>query len=126
MNQSYTTQVEKLHNSILHSISEKFYTPLQKIFEAIRQLRTSGPIQPKECDQLLQKIEHTTRHLKLIIENLLISAELESGFVKLEKERLEVKAFVEACVNEAKPLLQDHSIIYSFSRNPLFFFLIFD
>ena len=119
LHQSYTTQVEKLHNSILSSISEEFYTPLHKIFEAIRQLRTTAPI-PKESNQLLQTIEQTTRHLKLTIENLLISAELESGFVRLEKEKLDVKAFVETCVNGAKPLLQDHSIIYSFPETPCF------
>jgi two-component system sensor histidine kinase KdpD len=120
--QNYTTQVEKLHVSLLHSISKRFYSPLNQIFTATDQIH-SMLMNHKE-QQPLQLIEQAAKKLQFMIDNLLAFAELDSGFVKFEKSSQNIREFVENCVKELSPFLEDHPLALSFSDTP--FFIQFD
>ncbi len=123
INQTYMSQVEKLHASVLRSFSHRFYTPIDQILKAKEELRSFLPENEKAASSL-KRIEKGSRHLQLMIDNFLASAELESGFIKLKKSRQEMKPFLEACVEEVKALVEAHSFILSLPSSPCF--LLFD
>lgn len=116
--QTYTTQVEKLHTSFFQSVSERFYIPLNQIFEMIEKMNRS--LIDKENRQNLGAIKQESENLRIMIDNLLSFAELESGFVKFEKKKLNIQEFVESCVKEIESFLKDHPIQISFRSPPIF------
>jgi two-component system sensor histidine kinase KdpD len=116
--QTYMAQAEKLHFSLLRSVSNRFYTPLNQIVKASQQLNLSLP--HKEHQQYLQLIEQASRNLHIMIDNLLSFAELESGFVKLEKSKQNIQDFIGSCVKKIEPLLDGHLIRLSLPETPIF------
>lgn len=122
VSQIYTSQVEKLQTSILSSISQEFYRPLNQIFEAIRELQPHCP--DLKQAPLVHDIMQASKSLKLIIDNFISMAELESGFVHFEKKRLDIKLFVEECAEDNKLFMEDHPLVISLPEHP--FFLSFD
>lgn len=122
VSQIYTNQVEKLQTSILSSVSQAFYQPLNQIFESIRELQSTVP--NARDNSLVQTITQASQNLKLIIDNFISMAELESGFVHFEKKSLDIKLFAEECVADNKLFMGDHSIVTFLPENP--FFLSFD
>ncbi len=116
--QAYIAQTEKLHVSLLQSVSSQFYTPLNQILKAYEQLNLLLP--NREYQQHLQLIEQASQNLQIMIDNLLSFVELESGFVKLEKSKQNIQDFIGKCMKEIEPFVKGHSIQLSLPKAPIY------
>lgn len=115
--QNFVVQVEKLQTSLLQSVSDQFYPPLNQILNAAEQIKHSDL--NKENQVRLQFITRAGRHLQWMIDNLIFSAELESGFVKFTKSKQKIQNFIEECLQEMTPFLEFNPIQLSLPDNPI-------
>lgn len=119
-NQVYALQAEKLHTSILQSISKEFRTPIHQIFEAVHLLQRDSSFTNNKS--YVETIDKATKNVELMVNNLLASAELKSGFVKLHMNQHNIKEFIDCSLNELAPYLQEHPLQVLFPANPIFLF----
>ena len=68
----------------------------------------------------LEQIVNAEIKLKLMVDHTLALSELESGFVKFEKTKQNVRGFAERCVKSIEPFIQRHAIRFFFPEQPLF------
>lgn len=107
----YSSQIEKFQASIFNSISAGLYKPLNQMTEALKHLKSLSNNQ--EPNPEIAIIDHAERNLLFIADNLLASAEFELGHVRLNKEKMDIKLFIDNCLNEFKPDLGNHPILFS-------------
>lgn len=117
--QNYMRQIEKLHNAIFRSLSKGFYAPLEKIF-AISQKFESIAHNPEE-KALAEQMNQAGKNLKMIVDNILILSQLESGFIQFEKQKNSVRNLVNETVHEVKSLINSHPVHIQLPEQDFFF-----
>jgi two-component system, OmpR family, sensor histidine kinase KdpD len=116
--QNYLRQVEKLHNAIFRSLSKGFYAPLNKIV-TINQ-RFNQIAKTEEEKQISQDMDHASKNLKIIVDNILAISQLESGFVQYEKRKNSIKNLIEQSIQEVKSLINGHPLYTHLPQQDLF------
>ncbi len=109
LKQDYSTQIERMHQSIFHSINRSFYTPLEGILKINQQLQ-------KECgDQnictLANQMEKFISNFKFTIDNVIAISKLESGFVRMEKKKNSLNELIEQSCKELKSFTNGRKIL---------------
>lgn len=106
--QDYTRQIERMHQSIFHSLNRSFYTPLEEITNINRQL------QQEELDpnirSLVSKMEQFIFNIKFTVDNIIAISELESGFVHFEPKKHLIRELIAQSIAELKPFIDQHPI----------------
>lgn len=105
----YSRQIERMHESIFHSLNRSFYDPLEGIFEINRKIQ-------KECADhnirdLAAQMEQFISNIKLTVDNVIAISELGSGFVRFESKNNSIKEVIDACLKEMKPFLRAHPFL---------------
>lgn len=118
-NQNYLRQVEKLYNAIFRSLSKGFYAPLEKMSSINQKFKQIAHNQEEK--ELTQEMDQAGKNLKMIVENILIIAQLESGFVQFEKQKHSIKSLIEEALQEVKSLINSHPIDMKLPEQDLFF-----
>jgi len=118
--QEITKYVEKLYKSLLQIFNRGFYEPFDNIIKIHRSL--SKLKLGSEAQALLSQAEQNIAELVFTQNNIAAMAELESGFVHLEKMEKSIKELVDTCVNDIKPIVNKHRIVYVPKENIVFNF----
>lgn len=106
--QDYARQIERLHDSILHSMNRSFYTPLENIIETNERIQNESH-EPK-IRQLSMEMAKNISRMKLTVDNIIGMSELESGFMHFEPKKNSVKDLINLCIREVKPYVNGHDI----------------
>lgn len=92
----YMTQVEKVYQTILKSISTEIQTPLDSLKENIETLKVEKT--PATKSNTVHQIEHTTEDLGRITDNIQAMSTLCAGLVHLKKEANSIYDVINNCV----------------------------
>lgn len=114
----YSKQIERMHQSIFHSLKRSFYTPLEGIVK-INQKITRKSADP-EIRSLASQMEQFIFNIKLTVDNIIAISELESGFVHFNRKKNSIKALIEQNLKDLEPLKNDHVINLTLPEEPLF------
>ncbi len=85
---------ERLHQTLLNSISHEFRTPLTAILTATAALQQRSHESDQTSTQLFQEITSAGERLNRLVENLLDMSRLESGILILKKELHDVNDLI--------------------------------
>lgn len=105
--QSYTHQIERLHQSFFQSINRVFVTAidrLTKINYQIQQLNRDPNI-----NSLLDEMEKVNYHDKFILNNIIIATEMESGCIHFDRKTNSIKQLIDCSLNELKLFINGHT-----------------
>lgn len=106
--QDYTRQIERMHQSIFHSLNRSFYVPLDGI------LKINHKIQQESADphirSLASQMEQFIANIKLTVDNIIAISELESGFVHFDRKKNSIKKLIDCILSDVKPFMNGHPI----------------
>lgn len=105
-----TNQIEKMHQGILQTVSRGFNRPIDRIFDSFYKVDHSYAFST-EMQNLFEQTVNSANDLKIIIDNILMISELESGRVSFQLERYDIHELVKACRLEIFSLIKDHEFI---------------
>ncbi|CDZ81372.1 Sensor protein KdpD [Candidatus Rubidus massiliensis] len=102
-------QVEKIQTSILHSLSQSFYRPLNNIIRLSQEVK-------EETDNVdvyekLDVMSQLLIRLKFVINNILSMSRLESGFIQFVKKKNSLPELLSSCIKEVEPLAKNKPIL---------------
>jgi two-component system, OmpR family, sensor histidine kinase KdpD len=105
----WLTESEKLHRTLLNSISHDFRTPLASITGAVTSLLAEGNVySPQTRDIFLHTIKEEAHRMNRFIENLLDMVRLESGTLKLNMKWCDIQDIIGVVLRETRDTLQGH------------------
>ncbi|CUI17987.1 osmosensitive K+ channel signal transduction histidine kinase [Candidatus Protochlamydia naegleriophila] len=116
--QDYTRQIERMHQSIFHSLNRSFYTPLKEISKINHQIQ-QAELSP-HIRSLVSKMEQFISNIKFTVDNIIAMSELESGFVHFDRKKHAIKELIEHSLNETKPFVNGHPIKLKLPSQPMF------
>jgi PAS domain S-box-containing protein len=96
-------QLERARSDFLATASHELRTPLAAVYGAVRTLRRSDrPPDSQLDDTLLNMIESESERLKEIVEQLLVSAEVDRGEIRLQTETCDLRELCESAIAAAR------------------------
>lgn len=108
-NVKFIEESEKLHQSLLNSISHELKIPITSILGSALTFRDSIVINETENQKLLDNLIDSSYRLNRVVENLLDMSRISNGHIKLNQEWFEFKALVQDVFLQNK-IIQDHFI----------------
>jgi two-component system, OmpR family, sensor histidine kinase KdpD len=107
----WLAESEKLHRTLLNSISHDFRTPLASITGAVTSLLAEGSVYSQETkDIFLNTIKEEALRMNRFVENLLDMVRLESGTLRLNKKWCDMEDIIGVVLRETKDILQGHRL----------------
>lgn len=120
----YSRQIERMHQSIFHSLNRSFYAPLEGIVKINHQIQNESA--DPHIRSLAGQMEQFIANIKLTVDNIIAISELESGFVHFERKKNSVKELIDRSLSDVKPFMKGHSIELELPSQPLFLPFDFD
>lgn len=108
--QEYALQVERMHQSIFHSLNRSFYIPLETIMSLNSQIMET--CSDENTKILVSQMERFILRIQFAVENIIAMSELESGFVHFERRTHLLKDLIEQTLQEVHPLLGNHKAYF--------------
>lgn len=103
---------EKLHQTLLNSVSHEMRIPLTSIMGTVSALQeTKIQNNPEMIKMLNSELIQSSERLNRVIENLLNINRLNSGLLTLKSEWIEVSDLVQSTISNLK--IKDHKIVVS-------------
>ncbi len=114
---------ERLHQTILNSISHEMRTPLTAIIGASSALQSEEISANKEMrKELADELAEASERLNFVVENLLDTSRLSSGTSKLKREWCDVKDIISISIEHSDKILKPYKIQLNIPANlPLVF-----
>jgi two-component system sensor histidine kinase KdpD len=101
----------KLYNTLLNSLSHELRTPISTIIGATDNLLTdAAKLSEKNKEELLSEISKASFRLNRQVENLLNMSRIESGFLQLKKDWVDVNELLHDVVKRLKEQTQHHPV----------------
>lgn len=97
--------VARLRTDFVSRVSHELRTPLTQIRMFAETLRLGRVRDDAERDRALEIIDRESRRLSGLVENVLQFSQAERGSLRLAKERIPLRGFLEGLVAEVTPLL---------------------
>ena len=110
----YSKQIEKVHRTILDSISVEFRSPLSHIEEAADDMKSK---KGGEIARSIRLIENSSLALRHTVDNILAMSKLSSGFFILNKVKASLQTLVEACLETLKLPLASHQLLVTIPKD---------
>ena len=112
----------KLYNTLLNSLSHELRTPISTIIGSTDNLiAQSTKLTEENKRDLLSEISNASVRLNRQVENLLNMSRIESGFLELKKDWVDVSELIHDVVNRLKPYTAEHPVGVIIKENlPLF------
>ena len=96
-------ELERTRSDFLATASHELRTPLAAVYGAVRTLRRKDrPTSPELDGQLLAMIETESHRLAEIVDQILVSTEVDRGSVPLQPERCDVRELGASAVESAR------------------------
>lgn len=109
--QEYSRQIERMHQSIFHSLNRSFYAPVEKIIKISNQLRDEE-VNP-DVRALVEQMDLFINKVRISIDNVVTMSKFESGFMpfgRKKKSSHSLRKLVDQSLGEVKPFSIDRSI----------------
>lgn len=116
--QDYSRQIERMHQSIFHSLNRSFYVPLDGIVKINHQIQQEST--DPHIRSLASQMEKFIANIKLTVDNIIAISELESGFAHFDRKKNSIKDLIDQSLNDVKPFMNGHSIELKLPSQPLF------
>lgn len=116
--QDYTRQIERMHQSIFHSLNRSFYTPLEGIIKINQQIKQESP--DPHIYSLNSQMEQFIANIKLTVDNIIAISELESGFVPFDRKKNSINDLINHSIKDVKPFMNGHTIELELSSSSIF------
>ncbi|WP_068471153.1 ATP-binding protein [Candidatus Protochlamydia phocaeensis] len=116
--QDYSRQIERMHQSIFHSVNRSFYFPLEGILKINQQIQQDSA--DPHIRLLARQMEQFIFNFKLTLDNVITVSELESGFVHFERKPNSIKDLVDKSLGDVKPFMNGHPIEVQIPSETLF------
>lgn len=116
--QDYTRQIERMYQSIFHSLTRSFYSPLEEISKINLQLQEAE--HSPHIRSLVGKMDQFISNIKFTVDNIIAMSELESGFVHFDRKKHSIKELIECSLNEIRPFVNGHQIEFKIPSQPIF------
>jgi len=112
----------KLYNTLLNSLSHELRTPIATIIGSTDNLLMhSSKLSDENKIELMNEISKSSVRLNRQVENLLNMSRIESGFLQLKKDWVDVSELIFDVVNRLKEYTADHPVGVIIKNNlPLF------
>jgi two-component system sensor histidine kinase KdpD len=112
----------KLYNTLLNSLSHELRTPIATIIGSTDNLLAhSSKLSDENRKELLSEISKSSIRLNRQVENLLNMSRIESGFLELKKDWVDVSELIYDVVNRLKDYTAEHPVGIIIKDNlPLF------
>jgi PAS domain S-box-containing protein len=96
-------QLERARSDFLATASHELRTPLAAVYGAVRTLRREDrPPDPELDGRLLAMIESESDRLKEIVEQILVSAEVDRGDIRLRTETCDLRELCQSAIDAAR------------------------
>ncbi len=107
----WLAESERLHRTLLNSISHDFRTPLASIMGAVTSLIEEKDIYtPETREMFLSTIREEARRMNRFVENLLDMVRLESGTLKLNMKLCDIQDIIGVVLREMRDTLTGHPV----------------
>ena len=114
----WLTESERLHRTLLNSISHDFRTPLASITGAVTSLLAEGSAYTQEAKEIfLHTIREEAHRMNRFVENLLDMVRLESGTLKLNMKWCDIQDIIGVVLRETRDTLQGHQLQISIPQD---------
>jgi two-component system, OmpR family, sensor histidine kinase KdpD len=115
----WLAESERLHRTLLNSISHDFRTPLASITGAVTSLLAEETVYTPETKEiLLHTIREEAHRMNRFIENLLGMVRLESGTLKLNMKWCDIQDIIGVVLRETKDAMQGHPLRVDIPPDP--------
>ncbi|MBA3882910.1 MAG: DUF4118 domain-containing protein [Chthoniobacterales bacterium] len=108
-----TVEAERLRKTLLDCVSHELKTPIAAIAAASQELQRN----PELSRQLANEIQHGSRRLNRVVNNLLDMTRLESGVVQPKLEWCDVLELLQGAIEAEEEALRGHEIHLSVSED---------
>ena len=95
-------RLERLRSDFVATAAHELRTPLAAVYGAVRTLRERRGLPAETNARFLELIEHESERLKTIVDQLLISAQLDSADLRLNQQPVDVIVLASALLNAAE------------------------
>ena len=101
-NVSDDVRLERLRTEFVATAAHELRTPLAAVYGAVRTLRQEDRTVPEDVrEQFLEMIENESERLRLVMDQLLVSAQIDSSDLHLHRQRVDAVAMCESVVTSA-------------------------
>jgi two-component system phosphate regulon sensor histidine kinase PhoR len=105
-------RLERMRSEFVATASHELRTPLTTVFGGVQTLRAHRDALTRgQQDRLLQMMEQESAHLVEIVDQLLISAQLDRATLRIEAADIDVPAVCRAVVESAQLRIGDRNLI---------------
>lgn len=104
-----TLKNEKMKTELISNVSHDLRTPLTSIINYVNILK-SPEITEEERNDYLKIVEHKSKKLKVLIDDLFEMSKINSGKMKLNKVRIDIISLIHQVVGEYASLYEDKHI----------------
>lgn len=116
--QDYSRQIERMHQSIFHSLNRSFYVPLEEISKINHQIQQAA-LSPRVLS-LVGRMDQFISNIKFTVDNIIAVSELESGFVHFDLQKHSIKDLIDRSLDEIKPFVNEHPLELQLPPQPIF------
>ena len=103
-------QLERARGEFIATASHELRTPLAAVYGAVRTLRrVDRPVDGELDERLLAMIETESARLKELIEQILVSADVDRGDVRLSRETCDLRALCESATDAVRVHARTHT-----------------
>lgn len=108
----YLTQIEKIYQTVLGSLSHGLQSPLITIKEAVKALKVAPEVTEKKIvDRQVHRIENSSEGLLRVFDNVFIMAKLNTGLVSIYKQLHNVEDLLDVSYEKAQNMLGKRKLI---------------
>ncbi len=115
--QEYKHKIEKLHQTLFSSMSVDFKTPILTIKNAVQHLKSDKPLTRVYENAVINQIENSSENLSRFVENILLMAQIGTGFFFIDAKPQSIADLMEACINNLQRSLMHHKVKVSVQDN---------
>lgn len=105
--QSYTHQVEHLHQSFFHSINRIFLTTVDRLTKINHQIQKLN--KDPNINSLLDEIEKVNYYDKFILNNINIATKIDSGCIPFDRKMNSIRQLIDCSLHELKLFIDGHT-----------------
>jgi signal transduction histidine kinase len=95
-------RLERLRADFVATAAHELRTPLAAVYGAVRTLREHRELPPETSERFLEMIESEADRLKIVMDQLLVSAQLDSSALRFVREPVDAAALCESLINSAE------------------------
>jgi signal transduction histidine kinase len=95
-------RLERLRADFVATAAHELRTPLAAVYGAVRTLRQHRELPAETSERFLEMIESEADRLKIVMDQLLVSAQLDSSALRFKREPVDAAALCESLLNSAE------------------------